>query len=112
MNFEQYLQAKRYSPATIKSYRLYEEVFTNWLSQEQLTGEQTTYNDVIVFMRHMHEKGKSKRTIHGQLNIIRHYFNYLISERQREDNPAAGLYVRGIVRKLPRVCAITIHISG
>jgi integrase/recombinase XerD len=101
MNFEQYLQAKRYSPATIKSYRLYEEVFTNWLSQEQLTGEQTTYNDVIVFMRHMHEKGKSKRTIHGQLNIMRHYFNYLISEGRREDNPAAGIYVRGIVRKLP-----------
>lgn len=101
MNFEQYLQAKRYSSSTITRYRLYEEVFTNWLRQEQLTGEQTTYNDVIAFMRHMHEKGKSKRTIHGQLNIMRHYFNYLISEDRREDNPAAGVYVRGIVRKLP-----------
>jgi integrase/recombinase XerD len=101
MNFEQYLQAKRYSSSTITRYRLYEEVFTNWLGQEQLTGEQTTYNDVIAFMRHMHEKGKSKRTIHGQLNIMRHYFNYLIGEGRREDNPAAGVYVRGIVRKLP-----------
>jgi integrase/recombinase XerD len=101
MNFEQYLQAKRYSRATIKSYRLYEEVFTAWLAGEELTGEQATYNDVIAFMRHLHEKGKSKKTIHGQLNIIRHYFNYLISESKREDNPAAGLYVRGIVRKLP-----------
>jgi integrase/recombinase XerD len=101
MNFEQYLQAKRYSRATIKSYRLYEEVFTAWLRQEELTGEQATYNDVIAFMRHLHEKGKSKKTIHGQLNIIRHYFNYLTLEGKREDNPAAGLYVRGIVRKLP-----------
>ena len=101
MNFEQYLQAKRYSRATIKSYRLYEEVFTNWLGGEQLTGEQATYNDVIAFMRHLHERGKSKKTIHGQLNIIRHYFNYLLSEGQRADNPAAGLYVRGIVRRLP-----------
>jgi|HubBroStandDraft_3_1064219.scaffolds.fasta_scaffold11076_3 integrase/recombinase XerD len=101
MNFEQYLQAKRYSPATISRYRLYEEVFTGWLSEEQLSGEQVTYNEVIAFMRHLHEKGKSKKTIHGQLNIIRHYFNYLIAEGQREDNPAAGVYVRGIVRKLP-----------
>jgi integrase/recombinase XerD len=101
MNFEQYLQAKRYSPSTITRYRLYEEVFTNWLAREQLTGEQATYNDVIAFMRHMHEKGKSKKTIHGQLNIMRHYFNYLTLEGRREDNPAAGVYVRGIVRKLP-----------
>jgi site-specific recombinase XerD len=101
MNFEQYLQSKRYSRATINSYRLYEEVFTAWLGGEELTGEQATYNDVIAFMRHLHEKGKSKKTIHGQLNIIRHYFNYLTLEGKREDNPAAGLYVRGIVRKLP-----------
>jgi integrase/recombinase XerD len=101
MNFEEYLQAKRYSRATINSYRLYGEVFTDWLRQEQLTDEQASYNDVIAFMRHLHEKGKSKKTIHGQLNIIRHYFNYLIAEGQRADNPAAGVYVRGIVRKLP-----------
>src|ERR1700722_377356 len=101
MNFETYLQTKRYSPETIKGYLPYCKLFTDWLAEQQLTGELANYNDVIAFMRHMHEKGKSKRTIHGQLNIIRHYFNYLISERQREDNPAAGLYVRGIGRKLP-----------
>jgi site-specific recombinase XerD len=101
MNFEQYLQAKRYSRATIKSYQLYEQVFTNWLGQEQLTGEQATYNDVIAFMSHLHEKGKSKKTIHGQLNVLRHYFNYLLAEGQRADNPAAGVYMRGIIRRLP-----------
>lgn len=101
MNFEEYLQAKRYGAGTIRGYVPYCELFTSWLSQEQLTGEQATYNDVLTYMRHMHEKGNNKKTIHSQLNIIRHYFNYLISEGKREDNPAAGLYVRGIVRKLP-----------
>lgn len=101
MNFETYLQSKRYSRGTINSYKQYGEVFTDWLSQEQLTGEQVTYNEVIAFMRYMQEKGKSKKTIHNQLNILRHYFNYLIAESRREDNPAAGVYVRGIVRKLP-----------
>jgi site-specific recombinase XerD len=101
MNFEQYLQDKRYSPVTINRYRLDVALFTDWMSGEQLTGEQATYNDVIAFMRDMQTKGKSKRTIHSQLNILRHYFNYLIAENKRDDNPAAGLYVRGIVRKLP-----------
>jgi integrase/recombinase XerD len=101
MNFEQYLQDKRYSPVTINRYRLDVALFTDWMSGEQLTGEQATYNDVIAFMRDMQTKGKSKRTIHSQLNILRHYFNYLIAENKRDDNPAAGLYLRGIVRKLP-----------
>jgi site-specific recombinase XerD len=101
MNFEQYLQSKCYSTATIHRYRLYEEVFSGWLEQEQLNGADVGYNDVIAFMQHMKAKGKSNRTVHNQLTILRHYFNYLITEGKRQDNPAAGLYVKGMVRKLP-----------
>jgi integrase/recombinase XerD len=101
MTFTQYLQDKRYSRGTINSYTLHIKLFTDWLDGEQLRGEQATYNDVVAFMRYMQHKGRSKRTIHSQLNILRHYFNYLIAEDNRGDNPAAGIYVRGIVRKLP-----------
>jgi integrase/recombinase XerD len=101
MTFEQYLQNKRYSPHTIHHYRLYADGFTDWLAREQLTGEQATYNDVIAFMRYLNEQGKSKKRVHGQLNVLRHYFIWLIAEGRREDNPAAGVYVRGIVRHLP-----------
>ena len=101
MTFEQYLISKRYSPATINRYRLYEVVFTAWLHQERLAGEQVAYNDVIAFMRHQQGKGKSKKKIHSQLNVLRHYFAWLIAEGRREDNPAAGVFVRGIVRQLP-----------
>ena len=101
MTFEQYLQEKRYSPATIHHYRLYADLFTDWLSQEQLTGEHASYNDVIAFMRYLNEQGKSKKRVHSQLNVLRHYFTYLTLEGKREDNPAAGVYVRGIARKLP-----------
>jgi integrase/recombinase XerD len=101
MTFEQYLQEKRYSAGTIDSYRLYADVFTTWLSQEQLAGEQAGYADVLAFIKYLRAQGKSSRTIHYQLTILRHYFNYLIAEGRREDNPAAGLYIRGLVRKLP-----------
>src|ERR1700722_4914785 len=101
MTFEQYLQEKRYSPHTIHHYRLYADVFTDWLAQEQLSGGQASYNDVIAFMRYLSEQGKSKKRVHSQLNVLRHYFTWLISEGKREDNPAAGVYVRGIIRKLP-----------
>lgn len=101
MTFEQYLESKRFSRVTISRYLAGAEIFTAWLQKEQLAGEQATYNEVVTFMRHLQGKGKSKKTVHSQLNILRHYFNYLISESHRQDNPAAGVYVRGIVRKLP-----------
>jgi integrase/recombinase XerD len=33
--------------------------------------------------------------------MVRHYCNYLIVEKQRTDNPAAGVFIKGLVRKLP-----------
>jgi site-specific recombinase XerD len=101
MNFETYLQNKRYSPATIRSYTLHEQSFAEWLAGQELTGEQASYNDVIAFMRDMQASGKSKKTVRDRLNVLRHYFAYLIMEGMRQDNPAAGLYIRGIIRKLP-----------
>jgi|SRR6185437_1836043 len=101
MTFEQYLQSKHYSPQTIASYCKGEAHLAGWLRQEQIAAEAATYNDVLAFMRYLQGKGRSKRTVHSLLNVVRHYFTYLIAEGRREDNPAAGVYVRGIVRKLP-----------
>ncbi len=101
MNFEQYLQDKRYAPDTVKTYLLGQDIFTRWLQQEQLRGEEASYNDLLAFMRHLHDQGKSKRAIHNELNVLRHYCSYLVAEGRREDNPASGLYMRGLVRKLP-----------
>jgi integrase/recombinase XerD len=101
MIFEQYLQSKNYSPQTIASYCKGESWFTGWLRQEQIAGEEVTYTDVLAFMRYLLDKGRSKRTVHNLLNVVRHYFTWLVAEGRREDNPAAGVYVRGIIRKLP-----------
>lgn len=101
MTFEQYLQAKHYSSQTIACYRKGEAMLAEWLQQEQIAGEDATYTDVLAFMRYLQDKGRSKRTVHSQLNVLRHYFTYLIGEGKREDNPASGIYIRGIVRKLP-----------
>lgn len=101
MTFDEYLQNKHYSPETIASYCRGEAHLSAWLRQEQIAGEAATYNDVLAFMRYLQDKGRSKRTVHSLLNVVRHYFTWLIAEGKREDNPAAGVYVRGIVRKLP-----------
>jgi site-specific recombinase XerD len=101
MKFEEYLQQKKYSPVTVDRYRVYCKKFLTWLEDEGISNATFIYNDVLDFMRYCHQKGTTKRTVHNILCIIRHYCNYLIHEGKRNDNPAAGIFIKGLVRKLP-----------
>jgi site-specific recombinase XerD len=101
MTFRQYLEQKRFAAATVDSYAVYIETFTGWLNSEQLAPEAFTYNELLDFIRHLQGLGKSKKAIQYLLGVVRHYCNYLICESQRDDNPAAGLFIKGIVRQLP-----------
>jgi integrase/recombinase XerD len=101
MNFTEYLQQKRYSDATIDHYTDYIEKFLTWLQAENIDAAAFTYNDLLSFMRNANDQGITKRTLHNILCVIRHYCNYLIHEGKRTDNPAAGVFIKGLVRKLP-----------
>jgi site-specific recombinase XerD len=101
MTFTEYLQQKKYSEATISRYSKGIQQFLNWLDEEQINPGDFTYNELLDFMRYCHSKGISKRSVHNILCMVRHYCNYLIVEKQRTDNPAAGVFIKGLVRKLP-----------
>ena len=101
MNFTEYLQQKKYSPVTVDRYSIYIKRFLTWLEEEELQAEAFTYSDLLEFMRYCHANGTTKRTVHNILCIVRHYCNYLIHEGKRNDNPAAGVFIKGLVRKLP-----------
>jgi len=101
MNFTNYLQQKKLSASTVKAYTRRSNYFLAWLQQEENSLENFTYNDVLDFMRYCTAEQKSKRNIHSQLGTVRHYSNYLIAEGKRNDNPAAGIFIKGLSRKLP-----------
>lgn len=101
MNFTNYLQQKKLSQSTIKAYTRRSIYFLAWLQQEENSQENFTYNDLLDFMRYCTGEGMSKRNIHALLGTVRHYSNYLILQGKRNDNPAAGIFIKGLVRKLP-----------
>ncbi len=90
MSFMIYLQQQKCSSATIKTYEKYLGYITRWLGQEYLDAELIHYSDLLDYMKYVQDKGKSNRSIAMQLNVVRHYLNYLMSENKRTDNPAAG----------------------
>jgi integrase/recombinase XerD len=101
MTFTEYLQAKKFTAVTVNAYSKYIEKFLTWLADEELQVETFIYNDLLEFMRYCQNKGITKHSVHMILCIVRHYCNYLIVEKQRTDNPAAGVFIKGLVRKLP-----------
>jgi integrase/recombinase XerD len=101
MTFTQYLQQKKLSVKTVKHYSKYIGRFLTWLEDEELQAGIFTYTDLLEFMRYCQQMGVTKRTVHNILCMVRHYCNYLISEGKRNDNPAAGVFIKGLVRKLP-----------
>lgn len=101
MNFTEYLQQKKLSLSTVKAYTRRSNYFLAWLQQEDNSIENFTYNDVLDFMRYCTDEQKSKRNIHALLGTVRHYSNYLILQGKRNDNPAAGIFIKGLSRKLP-----------
>jgi len=106
MNFTAYLQQKKLSTSTVKAYTRRSNYFLAWLQSPSFGGvgealENFTYNDVLDFMRYCTDEQKSKRNIHALLGTVRHYSNYLILQGKRNDNPAAGIFIKGLSRKLP-----------
>lgn len=101
MTFIDYLTQKGHSGSTISTYSKYLACFTEWLEQEQLSADVITYAELLDFIRWLQAMNKSKALINAILCPVRHYFNYLVSAGKRTDNPAAGLFMKGIIRRLP-----------
>jgi site-specific recombinase XerD len=101
MNYTDYLQAKKLSPSTIHTYDKYSHKFITWLVTDNSGPDTFTYSDLLAYMQYCSEQGITKGSVHGILNVIRHYCNYLIAEKKRADNPAAGVFIKGLVRKIP-----------
>lgn len=92
---------KKCSAATITKYLRDQDRFIQWLQNENIDVVAVSYTDLLDYIRHLQDNGKSKSAVSMQLCVLRHYLNYLISENKRTDNPATGLFIKGKVRKLP-----------
>lgn len=98
-SIEKYLQSKGYSKSTIKCYHTEIMEFIVWCDKENIEPENTTGTEVTGYLKHLQNKGQNNKTRNVNLNILKHYFNYLISTEAREDNPAKQIKIRGVQTK-------------
>ena len=99
MNYKEYLQKKGYSETTIESYDLAKSRFIEWCAKQGTSANEIDYKKLLSYTKSLTRKGNSKRTVNHKLAIIKNYFEYLMKESYRVDNPAEGIIIKGVVKK-------------
>jgi integrase/recombinase XerD len=99
MNFNQYLKKLGLSRNSIASCEAAVKLFVNWMKKQSIEPEQGSYADVLAYMKYCQKNGATQRTIQNYVNMIRHYYDHLIEQKQMEINPTKGIKIQGVKRK-------------
>jgi len=98
-DFEGYLKFKGKTNQTIASYQKSLRHLQDWLNKEQMSEEQTSYTDLLSFIKRLQSKEVSQRTINTYFVGIAHYFDYLLDQGAIVINPTTDIKIRGVITK-------------
>lgn len=98
--YRQYLQEQDYSETTIAGNEKQVEHFKKWCKRSRTSPKEIDYKMCLKFIKHLTRKGNSKKTINHRLRTVKIYFNYLIDEAYRNDNPIENTTVKGTKRTI------------
>jgi len=98
--YKTYLQEQGYSETTIIGNERQVEIFENWCKKNNTSPTEIDYKTSLKFIKYLTRKGNSKKTINHRLRSIKIYFNYLIEQACRVDNPIENTIVKGVKRTI------------
>lgn len=90
MNFETYLQKKKLRTSTIKGHLNDLKRFQT----ESLNYKEIDYNGLLKFIQVLQKREVKPQTINNYLISLSKYFDYLVKQEERKDNPAKNLRVK------------------
>lgn len=99
--FNEYMQLKKYSSATIETTIKTTAYFLQWAAKENIVEpEEISYSDAMAFIKWSSKHGASQKTIANYLGHVRKFYNFLISEGIVKENPVAHIKVQGVRRRI------------
>lgn len=99
-DYRTYLKQQDYSQTTIKGNQKQVELFIKWCKRNHTSPPEIDYKICLKFIKYLTKKGITKKTINHRLRSIKIYFNYLIDQAYRIDNPIETTTVKGEKRTL------------
>jgi len=103
-HYDEYLREQDYAKTTINSYLIAKSRFIEWCDSKGYEVESIDYKSCLEYVKKIQRtrngKMPSKSTVRHQIGALKIYFNYLIDENYRGDNPMENMNVRGVKRTL------------
>ena len=97
------LEDKQSSDNTVSSYIRDISQYFQWLASEGLSPESSTQADVDRYTKYLLSLGKSVATVTRSLASLKSFSTYLLGEHVVSVNPAKGVALEKVERKLPQV---------
>jgi integrase/recombinase XerD len=98
--FNEWLIIKGYTRNTVNSVCKTVSYFLEWITEQGIETEQVSYNDVLAYINFKKKKGNKQRTLQLVTNGLNHFYNFLQSEHQVNENPVSNVQIKGIKRKI------------
>ncbi len=108
--FFHYLQIERgLAVNTLKSYKRDLRIYYLYLTKQRQISkwEKVDRNDVLQFLYHLNDTGKSTASIARMLSTLRLYHQFLIREFQYKEDPTLHIETPKKKRSLPKVLSMT-----
>jgi site-specific recombinase XerD len=99
-SFNEYLKAKEFAHKSIDSAEKSVKRFIRWTVKENVQLEQVRYHDLLLWMKHCQQGGASQKTIQNYVLMVKIYYDHLIEQKEITINPANGIKVQGVKRKI------------
>lgn len=96
-DFQSYLQDKNLAPSSIAHYVRELALFLAWIDKEETT---ITKPDVLSYLEYLKNKRNLQNISRARVvNVLNHYYAFLLKEEQITANPCAFLKIRGTKQK-------------
>ena len=96
-------EEKGSSENTVSSYGRDISQYLHWLTSESVSSEGATQSDVDRYTKYLLSLGKSNATVTRSLASLKSFYAYLQREGIVPANPAKGLSLEKVERKLPQI---------
>ena len=98
--FKEWLTIKGYTSSTIEGLHKTVNRFISWITPQNITAENVTYNDVLAYIDYRRKQGNKPRTLLIITNALNHFYKFLQSEYELTENPASNIKIKGVKRKV------------
>ncbi len=95
MDFKRYLQNKNLSKTTAEHYYYHSMDFITFLEQDNTEVEECTPKEIMLYLNHLQKQGINNDTKKVRLYALKHYFEYLLDNKQIRTNPAKRVKLKG-----------------